>query len=280
MKNMRIFWGIIISSAISQACVDRDMPEVHYTPKFVVEGIIPAGGHPRVSLTHNLPISSIIDSAQLEKIIIRWAKVEVFNDNEHEVLTLVKKDNGFPFYHYVGRTLRGREGSAYQLRITYAGQVIEARTAIPRKPMIDKIAFSPTGDSLRVLQVSFTDEPTSKDFYRFYGKYRRDANYSSFTPGGLSDEQASGQSVTLNLFRNKSSNIGPEVDMYYKVGDTIQFKLANMTEDAFTFWKQAAAIAGQLPSLGSPVRIEGNVSGPALGIWYGEAYDERHVIVN
>ena len=275
------FFLLSLLGMLSLGCSRGDIgARAQYQPKFVVEGSISLGGFPTVALTHNLPVSIPIDSSRLEEIIIRWAKVEVFSEDDHEVLTLVKTANGFPFYHYVGRTLRGREGVDYHLRITYADELIEATTTIPAMPKIDKLSFSEAGDSVRLLQLSFTDPADSKDFYRFYGKLKGEPHYASFTPSGFSDELANGQPVSLRLFRNRTSNISPDVDMYYKIGDTVQIRLVTMPEDAFVFWKQVNGLTGQLPSLGSPVRIEGNVSGPALGIWYGEAYDEATAIIN
>jgi|GEM_PF-2688853 len=265
---------------LALACTKSEIPENRqYEPKFAVEGSIPLNGFATVNLTHNLPIDVPIDSAQLEEIIIRWAKVEVFSGEDHEVLTLVKTDRLFPFYHYVGRRLRGHAGRTYMLRITYADQIMEAETTIPPRPKINEVTFKHVDDSLRLLQLNFTDLPESKDFYRFYGRLKGESHYASFTPGGIADDLASGQTVNFQLFRNKTTNMGPEVGMYYKAGDTVQVKLSNMPEHAFKFWKDMALLAGQLPSLGSPVRIQGNVEGPAVGIWYGEAYDQRTIIV-
>src|SRR5690606_28382371 len=127
------------------------------------------------------------------------------------------------------------EGVDYHLRITYADELMEATTTIPAPPKIDKLSFSEAGDSARIAQLSFTDPVDSKDFYRFYGKLKGEPHYASFTPSGFSDELANGQPVSLRLFRNRTSNISPDVDMYYKIGDTVQIRLVTMPEDAFVF---------------------------------------------
>lgn len=275
------FYLFALLIALLTSCSPEDIPtNAQYRPKFVVEGSISLGGFPKVALTHNLPVAVPIDSTQLEEIIIRWAKVEVFSEDEHEVLTLVKKEDGFPFYHYVGRRLRGREGQTYHLRISYDSNTMEASTTIPVKPTIDELTFNSIDDSTRLVQLSFTDREAMGDFYRFYGKSKGDAHFASFTPGGMTDAQANGQSVTFQLYRNRASNIAPDTEMYYKVGDTVQVRLVSMPEDAFSFWKHIDALTAQLPSLEARTPIQGNIDGPALGIWHGEAYDEKTIIAH
>lgn len=246
-----------------------------FEPQFVVEGWIENGQYPVVIVTHNLPIDAVIDSAQAEEIIIRWAKVEVQTDDESEILTLMRDDNIFPKYIYKGTQLKGKTGKRYKLTITYAGNIITAETTVPSTPLIDSIKFTNVYENKYQLSISFTDDATTTDYYRFYAKLDSVISFSSTNPGGFSDRLFNGGSVSFQLFRNRYSNISRYTDAYFKRGDTVNVKLSKMDSTSFAYWESVGREISRVPFLSKTGVTGANIQGPATGIWYGVASNLR-----
>ena len=266
---MKILFSLLIIICCT-AC-NKAVNTKTFAPKFVVEGWIENDDFPVVKLTHNLPVDALLDSAQLEEIVIRWAKVEVQTDDASEILTLVRDKNIFPYYIYKGTQLRGKTGKKYKLIVTYAENVLTAETSIPGKPLIDNVNFYKVDDSSYQVNLSFTDNAGSKDYYRFYTKPDSSALYSPTTPGGFSDALFNGRSVSFQLFRNRYSNISPYTGAYFHYGDKVNVKLTNMDSISFTCWEAISRETARIPFLNSGGDIPSNIRGAALGIWYGAA---------
>lgn len=251
-----------------------------FEPKFVVEGWVEDGQFPVVKLTHNLPVDAVLDSAQIEEIVIRWAKVEVQTDGESEILTLEKDDDIFPFYIYKGTALKGKAGKKYKLIVTYADNILTAETTIPSRPLIDKVNFYKVEDSAYQLNISFVDNANTQNFYRFYTKLDSVDLYSPTNPGGFSDEHFNGKAVSFQLFRNRYSNISGYSGSYFRPGDIVNVKLSAMDSIAFMYWETISRETSRIPFLSNGASIQSNIKGPALGIWYGINSDMRTALVN
>lgn len=240
-----------------------------FEPKFVVEGWIENGDYPVVILTHNLPIDAVIDSAQIEEVVIRWAKVEVQTDDESEILTLVRDDEIFPHYIYKGAQLKGKTGKRYKLIITYAGNTITAETSVPNTPVIDSIGFMSVDNNKYQLTLSFTDDAATADFYRFYAKLDTETLFNSTNPGGFSDRSFNGRSVSFQLYRNRYSNVSPYQNAYYNKDNRVNVKLSKMDSTSFAYWESVDREISRIPFLSKTGIAGSNIMGPATGIWYG-----------
>lgn len=248
-----------------------------FQPQFVVEGWIENGDYPVVKLTHNLPIDAVIDSAQLEEVVIRWAKVEVQTDNASEVLTLVRDEEIFPHFIYKATQLKGEPGKRYRLLITYAGNTITAETTVPQAPQLDSAWFTRIDNKQFQLNISFKDDAATKDYYRFYAKPDSAALYSTTTPSGFSDESFSGRDVRFQLFRNRYSNVSKYENAYYYLGDTVNVKLSKMDSTSYVYWQAIDREISSIPFLSKGGLYSSNIKGQATGIWYGIASD-RYII--
>lgn len=244
-----------------------------FQPQFVVEGWIENGAHPVVKLTHNLPIDAVIDSAQLEEVVIRWAKIEVHTDDESEILTLVRDEDIFPHFIYKGTQIKGKTGKHYRLIITYAGNTITSETTVPDVPKIDSVWFSRVDGEQFQLNLGFKDEAATKDYYRFYAKPDSATLYSTTTPSGFSDERFSGRDVRFQLFRNRYSNVSKYENAYYYLGDTVNVRLSKMDSASFYYWQAIDQEISSIPFLSKGGLHSSNIQGLATGIWYGMASD-------
>lgn len=271
---MRIILFYLLTAGMFLSC-KKTTNTKQFDPKFVVEGWIENGQYPVVIVTHNLPIDAVIDSAQAEEIIIRWAKVEVQTDDESEILTLMRDDNIFPKYIYKGTQLKGKAGKRYKLTITYAGNIITAETTVPAAPLIDSIGFIKVDEKKYQLSISFTDDVTTTDYYRFYAKLDSVISFSSTNPGGFSDRLFNGRSVSFQLFRNRYSNISRYTSAYFKRDDTVNVKLSKMDSTGFAYWESIDREISRVPFLSKTGVTGANIQGPATGIWYGVASNLR-----
>ena len=242
-----------------------------FQPRFVVEGWIENGDYPVVKLTHNLPVDAVIDSAQLEEVVIRWAKIEVHTDDESEILTLVRDDDIFPHYIYKGTQIKGKGGKHYRLVITYAGNIITAETTVPEVPSIDSVWFTGIADDEFQLNITFKDNGDTKDYYRFFSKQDSAKLFSTTTPGGFSDQSFNGKRVSFQLFRNRYSNVSKYANAYYFRGDTVNVKLSKMDSASFAYWQTIDREISSIPFLSKGTLNSSNISEPATGIWYGLA---------
>src|SRR5690606_27531881 len=130
VKTMKyIFFAFILILFFS--CIKPNENIREFEPKFVVEATIDAGNYPIVKITHNIPSRYIIDTAQLEELIVRWATVTVSTDGDEEILTLIRDNDNFPFYYYVGTRLEGIPGKQYRLHVQYSDINLYSTTKIP-----------------------------------------------------------------------------------------------------------------------------------------------------
>jgi hypothetical protein len=244
-----------------------------YTPKFVVEGWIEQGDYPYVSLTHNIPFFTSLDSAQLAEVVIRWAKVTVSDGETTEILTAKRDNNYFPPYIYRGTELRGEAGKTYFLTIEYAGNTLTSTTTIPDRVALDSIWFinQESVDDRTQLHVKFRDNPNEKNFYKIYTKTIENKRFVPTLISNHNDKYFNGKDLILQVNRGPENNLTVKNDPYFKTGETVEIKFASIPKTGFDFWNsfQDEVMNSSNPLVGSTGKILSNINGPALGIWCG-----------
>lgn len=253
-----------------------------YSPKFVVESWIEQDDYAHVILTHNIPFFTTLDSAQLDEIVIRYAKVSVSDGERTEVLTAAKDANYFPSFIYRGSELKGQPGKVYTLTIEYAGNTLTATTTIPRKASLDSIWFIAEDNDKAQLHVKFKDNPNEKNFYKFYTK---SGDNKRFVPTLLSnhdDKYFSGKELTLQINQGPVNNLTIKSEPFFTKGETVLVKFSTIPKDGFDFWSsfQDEVINSSNPLIGSTGKLKSNIKGPALGIWCGYGSTVYKVIAN
>jgi hypothetical protein len=247
-----------------------------YQPKFIVEGSIEQDGYAFVTLTHNLPFYAPIDSAQLDKVVIRYAKVTVSNGAETEVLTGYYDKNTFPYFYYKGSSLRGEAGKKYHLEISYAGLNFSADTEIPNPVSLDSLWFEPKPENKAQLCLKFTDNPNQKNYYKLYTKGIGQVNYIRTLLSNQDDKYFNGKQITLQVNRGAANNTTNKWDPYFNLGDSVSVKFATIPKVGFDFWSahQNEIVNASNPLMSSTTALPGNIVGQATGIWcgYGTVY--------
>jgi len=242
-----------------------------YSPKFVVDGWIEQDDYPHVILTHNIPFFTTLDSAQLNEVVIRYAKVSVSDGERTEILTATKDANYFPSFIYRGSELKGQPGKVYTLTIEYAGNTLTSTTTIPRRAVLDSIWFVAKDNDKAQVQVKFKDNPNEKNFYKFYTKIAGNKRYVPTLLSNHDDKYFSGKELTLQINQGPVNNLTIKNEPYFKKGERVFVKFSSIPKDGFDFWSsfQDEVINSSNPLIGSTGTIKSNIKGPALGIWCG-----------
>lgn len=251
----------------------------------VVDASIENNQPPLVILSKSLNFYSTIDPALLFKSFVRNADVTISNGT----LTHKLKEYGQPvagtdslFYYSIdsanlATAFAGQLNTRYTLRIKVDGKEYTANTNIPTlAKRLDSIWWKPapfSDDTTKVIvMLKATDPPGLGNYVRYFTS----KNNNSFLPGENSvfDDQVIDNttyelSVEPGINRN---NPIPSEDNFFRRGDTVTLKIANIDKPTYTFW---STWEFAFQSIGNPFaqpnKVIGNISNGALGAFYGYA---------
>lgn len=246
-----------------------------YHQTIVVEGSIETNGFPKVIITRNIPYYTNVDSADLQYLVLRQAKVTVFEGDYSEVLTLKYKKEEFPPFFYEGNEIKGKPGHTYKLLINYGEKTITASTTIPVPVLLDSVWFqtnSPS-DSMGKIHALLNDDPNIHSYYRTYTRIisQQDQYYPTLI-SNFDDRLFNGTLYTFNLNKGPETYLNIETsNFYFKRGDTVLFKISTVDKSNHEFWKsyQNEVSNGANPFASSYHKIESNMEGDGKGIWGG-----------
>lgn len=266
---MRLILFFVSFLFVLASCV-KEAPQEEFVPKFVVEGVIEAGGYAQVKLTHNIPMGYIIDRDQLEQLIVRWAKVRVYTDTAEEILTLVRDDQLFPYYFYKGRSLRGQAGETYRLEVVYNEVVLHSETTIPAyRPQIDTVGYRMVSDSEAVPYVRVVNDQRDAH-YLLYSRDLEQGHFFSTSPKGFKAQDKLPGLCMVELLRGYALlDTAATKSRYYSSGDTVDVKVVNVSEQSARLWSAYTQQSVQFSFLNYSSNFQGNIQGDAIGIWYG-----------
>jgi len=267
---MRKYIIAIVLLAIVLSCKKETKTE-GYQPRFVVEGSIEQDGYANISITHNLPFYTRLDSAQIEEIIIKYAKVTISDGLEEEILTGSYDRKLFPYFFYKGSSLKGKAGRNYKLKIEYAGNILTAETMVPARKNLDSIWFENRDGMDRQLCIRFTDTPNEKNYYKIYTRLEKDPAFTRTLLSNQDDQYFDGKTLDLKLNRGAYNNLTQEYDPYFVAGDVVELKFATLPKSGFDFWQgfQNELLNAANPLMGSTNALKSNIEGNGIGIWCG-----------
>jgi hypothetical protein len=272
---------------------DIDFELKEESPKLVVEATIENGRPPVVFLSRSLDFFSQISPQILAQSIVHGAGVFVSNGTSthklKEYTVPLSGDYSLSYYSIDSSDLAtafvGELNKSYSLRIVAGGKEYTAATTIPGLTRrIDSIWWKqapPPADSSEVLiMVRATDPPGFGDYVRYFTKRNREP---FFAPGNstFDDLFIDGTTYELPLERGTDRNVKvKEEDRFFKRGDTVSLKLSNIDKATYDFWR---TMEYSYQSVGNPfstpVKVLGNINGPALGYFGGYATQYRTLVV-
>ena len=253
--------------------------------KVVVEAVIEEGQNPKVVLTRSLGYFSNISPDLLANVFVRNAVITISDGNE--IRTLIEYPDtlyaDLVLYSYSIDTLhepafRGQQGRKYFLNIQSEGKEYSAETTIPvMTKTMDSIWWKPAPNnpdsSLVIVMGRFTDPPGLGNYIRYF----TDVNGWGFLPGlnSVFDDQIVDGTVydyQIDKGVDRNEEIKFENYGYFNKGDAVTVKFCNIDKATFDFWRTLEYSYSSIGNpFSSPTRVQGNISGGALGYFGGYA---------
>lgn len=289
----KILYALIFVTLFSACEKDINFDLKDASPLLVVDAKIENNEAPVVVLTKSLDFYSSIDPALLFKSFVRNADVRISNGTlTHKLKEYGQQLAGTDSIYYysidsgnLATAFLGQLNTRYTLNIKVDGEDYTASTTIPTlAKRLDSIWWRPapfSDDTTKViLMVKVTDPPGLGNYIRYFTS----KNNNPFLPGENSvfDDQVIDNTtyelkVDPGVNRN---NPGPFNDNYFKRGDNITLKIANIDKPTYTFW---STWEFAFQSIGNPFaqpnKVVGNISNAALGAFYGYGSSSKTIAI-
>lgn len=282
MQKIAIFIFIICQVSCEK---NIDLNINNAQPVAVVDARIETGQAPFVVLTKSLSYYSTLGPQVIAGSFLRNADVYISNG----ILTHKLREYGmslspgfFAYYYSIDTAnlttaFTGQLNTSYSLRILAEGKEYNAVTKIPNQnAALDSVWVLPAPQNpdplKRILMLRITDPPGRGNYVRYFTQ----RNSEGFLPGENSvfdDQIIDGTTFDVQLAPGINRNDPVKVDSnFFKKGDTITVKFADIDKATFTFWN-TWEFAYQ--SIGNPFaqpnKVIGNISNGALGAFCGYA---------
>jgi hypothetical protein len=292
--SYRLFFFAIVISFLFSGCekdIDFDLKEE--SPKLVVEATIENGQPPLVILSNSLNYFSAISPQILSNSFVRGAEVFVSNGSlTHKLREYTATvGNGVPVYFYsldsstLATAFLGELNKSYSLRIVSSGQEYTAATTIPSlTKRIDSMWWKSAPPQAEpnqvVVMLRATDPPGFGDYLRYFTRI----NNGPFLPptnSTFDDLFVDGTTYELPIERGSDRNRTlTDEDRFFNRGDTVTLKLSNIDKATYDFWRTMEfSYASVGNPFSTPIKVQSNISGNALGYFGGFASQYRTVIV-
>lgn len=290
-KLLLLFSLLIIIFTGCEKGVSFDLEEA--PPKLVVEATIENGRAPVVVLTNSQNFFSVILPELLTKSFVTEAEVYISNGQ----LTHRLKEYAIPagpgiFLRYYSNddaqpatAFLGALKTAYTLRIVANGQEYTASTTIPDTTRrVDSLWWKPVPNSENEQEIQVyvraTDRPGFGDYIRYFTKRNQQPFYPPFT-SVFDDFVIDGTTYELSVEPGFNRNLEFDEDEYFfRRGDTIGLKLANVDKATYDFWRTMEYSYSSIGNpFATPVKVMGNISNGALGYFGGYAAQYDTLII-
>ena len=273
---------------------DIDIKLIEQEPKLVVEATIENGQPPVVFLSRSLDYFSQISLQILSQSLVHNADIFMSNGSKTHKLKEYSTPlpGGFSVSYYsidssdLATAFLGELNTRYALRIVADGKEYSARASIPAlTKRIDSIWWRniiPQGDTLGDVSVLVraTDPPGFGDYIRYFTK-RNSEPFFSPSNSAFDDLFVDGTTYELPIERGHDRNVKiTDENRFFRKGDTVTLKLCNIDKATYDFWR---TMEFSYQSVGNPfstpVKVEGNISGNALGYFGAYAAQYRTLVV-
>lgn len=266
MKNH--FWILILTVLLAAGCGKEKIIEVKLPPyqsQIEVECYLEPGQPYRLTLYESVSYFEEPDLPMIDS-----ALVVITHNNVRDTLEfkLTYDPSNGKLYNYVSpKQVPFDYNSEFQLYVRdKKGREVTSSTYIPQPVPIDTVEFRYNSDTLSFPLVWFTDNPGSKDYYRYL--LIQDTLQGDVLADYVFDDV---------LFQTSKQAVGSNFKL--KVNDHIIIRMHHLPEAFYRFLIsiQAARDANGNP-FGQPATIQSNVNG-GLGIFTGLSYSEKQLNV-
>lgn len=275
--------------------INLDLDETK--PKLVVDASIETNSIPLVVLSRSLNYFNTLPTDALSNSFERDARVVIYNNDDSVILKeySITNDSGYTFYYYTCDLLKpleamyGKQGSSYSLKIqTKDGAEYSATTTIPLiRKTCDSLWWQPSPDiedtANVVLYGLFNDPPGLGDYVRYFTSTNQEPFYPGYT-SAFDDRVVDGTTYTFQIpkgfNRNDSLDLNDDEFGFFQHGDTVVLKFCNIDLPSYDFWRTwEYAYQSNGNPFSSPIKVLGNISNGALGVFCGYAAQFRNIII-
>lgn len=263
-------------------------------PLLVVDGSIENGKPPLVILSTSLNYFSEINADIVIASIVTGAKVSISDGSVVSQLQEYKQPlgGGYDLVYYssdtsdIATAVIGQPGKTYKLQIEYNNEQYTSVTDIPSvAKTVDSLWWKPAphnGDTTKVVVMGRLTDPKG---YGNYIRYFTKVNSDPYLPGALSvydDQLTDGTTYEYQMDQGIDRNNPPGEDDYgfFRRGDTVTAKLANIDKATFDFWR---TLEFSYQSIGNPfsnpTKVLGNISNGALGAFCGYGVQYKTLVI-
>lgn len=288
------YLGCLIIFTFFTACEKAiNIQPLSQKPLLVVDGTIEEGEPPFIVLSTSLNYFSEIDPEVLMASNVKDAKVTLSDGVSNIQLKEYRQHLGGNYYlsYYSSDTsienaIIGQQGKTYTLQIEHNNEKYSSVTTIPAAAKTaDSVWWKPApfnDDTTKVVVMATLTDPAG---YGNYIRYFTKVNSGPFLPGALSvfdDQFTDGTTYDYPIDQGINRNNPPEGDDYgfFRRGDTITAKLANIDKATFDFWR---TLEFSYQSVGNPfstpVKVLSNVDNGALGAFCGYSVQYKKIII-
>lgn len=241
--------------------------------QLVVEGWIEHDGFPVVMVTRTVPLSTEpVSLDNLDRYIVKWAKVSVSDGQETVVLTGKYDERYFPPYIYTTGQLRGKQDKDYTLTVEYGDLTATATTHIPPPPQVDGIWQEPCpeSDTLVMYKVRLHDNPGEKNYYQLFCSYDGNIHQLSATYMCCISDQVIDGVADFTVYRPYKATGEDNHSIYFNRKDTVVIKVAQIDETSYNFWCDYSnnLLFSNNIFMSTYQNLRTNIQG-GYGIWYG-----------
>lgn len=302
-KLLAFFSLLIILSACEEE-ITLDMPTG--TNKLVVEGYIEPKLPPYIMLTRSIPYFSNL-TTEMNNLYVHDAKmkisdgstsVDLFEVNFKSlpdslakmILDVFQLNNPgdlseINFAFYTTLEMMGEAGKTYTLDIDAENSHLHAVTQIPHPVEPDSIwsqkpLFPVENDSLRIVNILFTDPANEANYYRYFTNRNNEGYFPNRFFSVTDDLLFDGQTNIYPIDRGESRMSEPNFNEYgmFRLGDTVQVKFCTIDKAHYDFWSTFEIALRNGGPFANPLLISSNIEG-GLGIWGGYGSSYREIII-
>lgn len=285
MKNIGILILLALALSSCEKEIEIDMPA--YTPSLVVEGFIVNDMAPVILLTKNIEYTARAGRNLYSSSFIHDAFVTIEYNGIVDTLKEITQEDpatGMKTYLYSSAKTVGVIGETYVLNIRHAGKIYSASAKIPVPVAIQDMWFEKhpkeTNDSLKTVWIKIND-PLETNYYRYItevnGGHSVQAEMSTVNDNAFNGKEYV-KAIDSGL-KNEEQDMHGGVSGYFRVGDTITVKWANVEKSYYDTWTSIdfKRSQNQNPFM-NPTRIVGNIDG-CLGYWSGMGVNAKSIIL-
>lgn len=288
------FWFVCLAFIFTSCEKAVDIqPEIR-EPVLVVDGQIENGQPPIIQLSNSINFFSKITHEVLAGTFVHNANITISDGTRTHKLReyAVPIGAGYHIYYYsidssrLSTAIFGEFQKKYSLQIEVNGKQYMSETTIPAlAKKTDSLWWVPAprnpDTTKAVIIARVTDPPGFGNYARYFTK----VNSGPFFPGAASafdDQVVDGKTYDIQVDQGINRNDPPEIEDYgyFRRGDTVTVKFANIDKTTYDFWR---TIEYGYQSVGnpfsSPVKVLGNITNGALGAFCGYSVQYKTLII-